>query len=158
MANTAINHSVETRGYYLPFFLFIEVPQGGLTEDLPTQATNPYGWTKVMIEQILQDVHNADKGISYFNISYSGTVLFIYLLYILLLATSPEFDISMLRYFNPVGAHPSGKIGEDPLGIPNNLFPFITQVLVGKRAQLNIFGGDYDTPDGTGVRDFIHIV
>lgn len=100
------------------------------TEDMPLSATNPYGWTKVMIEQILRDVYAADN----------------------------EWAISMLRYFNPVGAHSSGKIGEDPNGIPNNLMPFITQVAVGKLKELRVFGNDYPTKDGTGVRDYIHVV
>ena len=93
-------------------------------------CTNPYGWTKYMTEQILSGIAHAD----------------------------PEWSIVLLRYFNPVGAHESGRIGEDPRGIPNNLMPFITQVAVGRREQLNIFGDDYDTPDGTGVRDYIHVV
>jgi len=101
-----------------------------LTEDLPTSATNPYGYTKVMIEQILQDVAVSDS----------------------------EWSIALLRYFNPIGAHASGLIGEDPTGIPNNLMPYITQVAVGKLPQLSVFGDDYDTPDGTGVRDYIHVV
>ena len=101
-----------------------------LTEDLPLSTTNPYGTTKMMIEQILQDVYKADN----------------------------TWSIALLRYFNPIGAHESGRIGEDPNGIPNNLMPFITQVAVGKRKALNVFGDDYDTPDGTGVRDYIHVV
>ncbi|MGO4995014.1 UDP-glucose 4-epimerase GalE [Jeotgalibaca porci] len=101
-----------------------------LTEDLPTSATNPYGYTKVMIEQILRDVHVSDE----------------------------EWNIALLRYFNPIGAHESGLIGEDPSGIPNNLMPYITQVAVGKLPELSIFGNDYDTEDGTGVRDYIHVV
>ena len=101
-----------------------------LTEDLPTSATNPYGYTKVMIEQILKDVAFADS----------------------------EWSIALLRYFNPIGAHESGLIGEDPTGIPNNLMPYITQVAVGKLPRLSVFGDDYDTPDGTGVRDYIHVV
>jgi UDP-glucose 4-epimerase len=101
-----------------------------LTEDLPTSATNPYGYTKVMIEQILQDVAVSDA----------------------------EWSIALLRYFNPIGAHASGLIGEDPTGIPNNLMPYITQVAVGKLPRLSVFGNDYDTPDGTGVRDYIHVV
>lgn len=101
-----------------------------LTEDLPLSATNPYGRTKLMIEQILGDVYQSD----------------------------PEWHISLLRYFNPIGAHKSGLIGEDPNGIPNNLMPYITQVAVGKLKQLNIFGSDYNTHDGTGVRDYIHVV
>jgi UDP-glucose 4-epimerase len=100
-----------------------------MTEDLPTSATNPYGWTKVMIEQILRDVA----------------------------VTDPAWRVALLRYFNPVGAHPSGRIGEDPAGIPNNLMPFVAQVAVGRRERLSIFGDDYPTPDGTGVRDYIHV-
>ncbi|MEE5992700.1 MAG: UDP-glucose 4-epimerase GalE [Oscillospiraceae bacterium] len=99
-------------------------------ENMPTSATNPYGYTKVMIEQILHDICNAD----------------------------PEFRVVALRYFNPIGAHKSGLIGEDPNGIPNNLLPYIGQVAVGKLQQLSVFGDDYDTPDGTGVRDYIHVV
>ena len=102
-----------------------------ITEDCPKGIiTNPYGQTKSMIEQILTDVHVAD----------------------------PEWNVVLLRYFNPIGAHPSGLIGEDPTGIPNNLMPYITQVAVGRRKELGIFGDDYDTPDGTGVRDYIHVV
>ena len=102
-----------------------------LTEDSPTgHCTNPYGWTKYMIEQILQGMAQAD----------------------------PQWHICLLRYFNPIGAHESGRIGEDPKGIPNNLMPYITQVAIGRREQLSIFGDDYDTPDGTGVRDYIHVV
>ena len=101
-----------------------------ITEDMPVGATNPYGRTKLMIEEILRDVAVAD----------------------------PEWRIALLRYFNPVGAHPSGRIGEDPHGIPNNLVPYIAQVAVGKRPELLVFGGDYPTPDGTGVRDYIHVV
>jgi UDP-glucose 4-epimerase len=100
-----------------------------IPEDAPLSATNPYGATKLMGEDILRDVERAD----------------------------PRWKIALLRYFNPVGAHPSGRIGEDPRGIPNNLMPFITQVAVGKRAALQVFGNDYDTPDGTGVRDYIHV-
>lgn len=99
-------------------------------EEMPTSATNPYGWTKVMIEQILRDAANADA----------------------------EMSVCLLRYFNPVGAHESGLIGEDPNGIPNNLVPFVSQVAAGLRTKLRVFGNDYDTPDGTGVRDYIHVV
>ena len=98
-------------------------------EDYPTSATNPYGYTKVMIEQMLRDLAVAD----------------------------PDWSIVMLRYFNPIGAHESGLIGEDPNGIPNNLLPYVAQVAVGKLPYLNVFGDDYDTPDGTGVRDYIHV-
>jgi len=101
-----------------------------LTEDHPLSATNPYGRTKLMIEDILRDLHQAE----------------------------PDWRISILRYFNPVGAHESGLIGEDPKGIPNNLMPFVAQVAVGRRDHLNVWGADYATPDGTGVRDYIHVV
>lgn len=94
------------------------------------QCTNPYGWTKSMMEQIMSDVQKAD----------------------------PSWNVILLRYFNPVGAHKSGRIGEDPKGIPNNLMPYISQVAVGKLEKLGVFGNDYDTPDGTGVRDYIHVV
>ncbi len=93
-------------------------------------CTNPYGWTKYMTEQILSGIANADKA----------------------------WSVVLLRYFNPIGAHASGRIGEDPRGIPNNLMPFLTQVAVGRREKLSVFGDDYDTPDGTGVRDYIHVV
>ena len=101
-----------------------------LTEQSPKKsATNPYGWTKWMIEQILTDLHTAD----------------------------PEWNVVLLRYFNPIGAHPSGLIGEDPKGIPNNLVPYVAQVAVGKREAVQGYGNDYPTPDGTGVRDYIHV-
>lgn len=101
-----------------------------LTEDSHLGCSNPYGWTKLMNEQILQDIAHAHPG----------------------------FSVVLLRYFNPVGAHPSGLIGEDPQGIPNNLMPFIAQTAVGKREKISVFGNDYDTPDGTGVRDYLHVV
>ena len=102
-----------------------------ITEDCPKgKITNPYGQTKSMLEQVLTDLHVAD----------------------------PEWNVILLRYFNPVGAHESGRIGEDPSGIPNNLTPYITQVAVGKLKEVNVFGNDYDTPDGTGVRDYIHVM
>lgn len=100
------------------------------TEDMPTSATNPYGYTKVMIEQILRDCCVADS----------------------------DMSVVALRYFNPIGAHKSGLIGEDPNGIPNNLIPYVAQVAAGRLEQLSVFGDDYDTPDGTGVRDYIHVV
>ena len=101
-----------------------------LTEESPKKnATNPYGWTKWMIEQILTDLHTAD----------------------------PEWNVVLLRYFNPIGAHPSGLMGEDPKGIPNNLLPYVAQTAIGKRSEVHVFGNDYDTPDGTGVRDYIHV-
>ena len=102
-----------------------------ITEECPKgQCTNPYGWTKSMLEQVLTDIQKAD----------------------------PEWNVMLLRYFNPIGAHKSGTIGENPNGIPNNLMPYITQVAVGKLKELGVFGNDYDTPDGTGVRDYIHVV
>lgn len=105
-----------------------EIP---ITENCPKgQCTNPYGWTKSMLEQVLMDIQKAD----------------------------PEWNVILLRYFNPIGAHKSGLIGENPNGIPNNLMPYITQVAVGKLKELGVFGNDYDTPDGTGVRDYIHVV
>ena len=100
------------------------------TEEMPTSATNPYGWTKVMQEQILRDATVAD----------------------------PEFRVALLRYFNPIGAHESGLIGENPNGIPNNLLPYICKVAIGKLEKLHVFGDDYPTKDGTGVRDYIHVV
>ncbi len=101
-----------------------------ITEDFPLSTTNPYGETKLMIERILSDLYKAD----------------------------PEWSISILRYFNPIGAHRSGMIGEDPQGIPNNLLPYVSQVAAGRRECLSIFGNDYNTHDGTGVRDYIHVV
>lgn len=102
-----------------------------ITEECPKgQCTNPYGWTKSMLEQILSDLYRADN----------------------------EWNVILLRYFNPIGAHESGLIGENPNGIPNNLMPYITQVAVGRLKELSVFGNDYDTPDGTGVRDYIHVV
>jgi len=101
-----------------------------IREDFPLQATNPYGRSKLHIEEILRDIASSD----------------------------PAWRIALLRYFNPVGAHDSGLIGEDPRGIPNNLMPFVTQVAIGRRPELSIFGNDYPTPDGTGVRDYIHVV
>ena len=102
-----------------------------IREDFPTPGcTNPYGWTKLMMEQVFKDVQKAD----------------------------PEWNVILLRYFNPIGAHKSGLIGEDPAGIPNNLLPYVAQVAIGRRPELNVFGNDYPTPDGTGVRDYIHVV
>jgi UDP-glucose 4-epimerase len=101
-----------------------------ITEDFPLSATNPYGRSKLFIEEMLRDIVCADAG----------------------------WNVALLRYFNPVGAHESGLIGEDPRGIPNNLMPYVAQVAVGRRPHLNVFGGDYPTPDGTGVRDYIHVV
>lgn len=102
-----------------------------ITEECPKgRCTNPYGWSKWMLEEILTDIHTSD----------------------------PEWNVVLLRYFNPVGAHESGTMGEDPKGIPNNLMPYISQVAVGRLEKLGVFGDDYDTPDGTGVRDYIHVV
>jgi UDP-glucose 4-epimerase len=101
-----------------------------ITEDFPLSATNPYGRSKLMIEEILRDLLRAD----------------------------PAWRVGILRYFNPVGAHPSGRIGEDPDGIPNNLMPYVAQVAVGRLPELAVFGNDYPTPDGTGVRDYIHVM
>ncbi|MFT4145000.1 MAG: UDP-glucose 4-epimerase GalE [Mobilitalea sp.] len=101
-----------------------------IKEDFPLSATNPYGYTKLMLERILSDLHTSDS----------------------------DWNVVLLRYFNPIGAHSSGSIGEDPKGIPNNLVPYITQVAVGKLEYLNVYGNDYDTIDGTGVRDYIHVV
>lgn len=101
-----------------------------ITEDFPLSATNPYGRSKLFIEEMLRDIVLSDAG----------------------------WNVALLRYFNPVGAHESGLIGEDPRGIPNNLMPYVAQVAVGRRQQLSVFGGDYSTPDGTGVRDYIHVV
>ena len=108
-----------------------EPAQIPITEACPKGiCTNPYGWTKWMLEQILTDVHTSD----------------------------PEWNVILLRYFNPIGAHESGLIGEDPKGIPNNLLPYVAQVAIGKLKCVGVFGNDYDTPDGTGVRDYIHVV
>ena len=101
-----------------------------IREDFPLSASNPYGRTKLFIEEILRDLHRSD----------------------------PRWDLSLLRYFNPVGAHESGLIGEDPAGIPNNLMPYVSQVAVGRLERLSVWGNDYPTPDGTGVRDYIHVV
>ena len=102
-----------------------------IREDFPTPGcTNPYGWTKLMMEQVFRDVQKAD----------------------------PDWNTILLRYFNPIGAHESGRIGEDPAGIPNNLLPYVAQVAVGRLKELNVFGDDYPTPDGTGIRDYIHVV
>lgn len=101
-----------------------------ISEDFPTRATNPYGWSKLMTEQVLRDIQKA----------------------------TPDWSVTLLRYFNPVGAHPSGLLGEDPQGIPNNLMPYLAQVAVGRRDFLPVYGGDYPTPDGTGVRDYIHVM
>ncbi len=125
MSNHGVNHLVFSSSATV-YGTNAPVP---MSEDLPTSATNPYGWTKVMIEQILTDLAVAE----------------------------PQWRIALLRYFNPVGAHSSGQLGEDPSDIPNNLMPFIAQIAIGRREKLSVFGGDYDTEDGTGVRDYIHV-
>lgn len=122
-------HGVSTLVFSSSATVYGADPPVPMREDLPTSATNPYGWTKVMQEQIFRDAAVAD----------------------------PSLRIALLRYFNPVGAHPSGTMGEDPAGIPNNLMPFIAQVAVGRRERLGVFGDDYPTADGTGVRDYIHV-
>ncbi len=123
-------HGVKTLVFSSSATVYGDPPFVPITEDAPLAPTNPYGRTKYFIEEILRDLHRAD----------------------------PEWRISLLRYFNPVGAHPSGQIGEDPAGIPNNLMPYVAQVAVGKLPELQVFGNDYPTPDGTGIRDYIHVV
>lgn len=123
-------HQVKKLVFSSSATVYGETNPSPLKEEYPLSATNPYGRSKLMIEEILRDLQRAD----------------------------PAWDIAILRYFNPVGAHPSGQIGEDPHGIPNNLLPYITQVAVGRLAQLSVFGNDYPTPDGTGIRDYIHVV
>lgn len=124
-------HNCKNLVYSSSCTVYGEPQQTPITEDHPTAAAeSPYGWTKLMTEQIMRDLHHSD----------------------------PAWNIIMLRYFNPVGAHPSGQIGEDPNGIPNNLMPYITQVAIGRLPELRVFGNDYPTVDGTGVRDYIHVV
>ncbi|MBK5221499.1 MAG: UDP-glucose 4-epimerase GalE [Acidimicrobiia bacterium] len=130
LTRSMATHGCRTLVFSSSATVYGATPALPLREGAPTSATNPYGWTKLMIEQILADLHTAD----------------------------PQWSIASLRYFNPVGAHPSGRIGEDPQGVPNNLVPFISQVAIGRRERLQVFGDDYDTPDGTGVRDYIHVV
>ena len=124
------NHQVKNLVFSSSCTVYGDPHKVPVTEDFPLHVTNPYGRTKLMIEEILKDIHVSD----------------------------PAWNIALLRYFNPVGAHDSGQIGEDPNGIPSNLLPYITQVGVGKLKELQVFGNDYPTPDGTGVRDFIHVV
>jgi UDP-glucose 4-epimerase len=123
-------HNVKKIVFSSSATVYGDINKAPFTEDMPLKATNPYGWSKFMIEQILRDLYTADN----------------------------SYSISILRYFNPIGAHKSGRIGEDPNGIPNNLMPYITQVALGRREKLNVFGNDYNTHDGTGVRDYIHVV
>lgn len=123
-------HSVKNIVFSSSSTVYGDISPAPLREYYPLAPINPYGRTKRMIEEILRDLGKADAA----------------------------WNIALLRYFNPVGAHPSGRIGEDPNGIPNNLFPYVTQVAVGKLAALRVFGNDYPTPDGTGIRDYIHVV
>lgn len=125
------NHGVKNIIFSSSATVYGNPAQIPITEECPKGTpTNPYGWTKSMLEQVLTDIHTAD----------------------------PEWNVILLRYFNPIGAHKSGTMGENPNGIPNNLMPYITQVAVGKLKELGVFGDDYDTHDGTGVRDYIHVV
>ena len=130
LINAMKAHSVKTMVFSSSATVYGDPARIPATEDLPTSATNPYGRSKLVIEEILRDLHASD----------------------------PEWRISMLRYFNPVGAHVSGELGEDPRGTPNNLLPYIAQVAVGHLPHLRVFGNDYATRDGTGVRDYIHVV
>lgn len=132
---TVLLEELQRRGIYRFVFsssatVYGEPEMLPLREEARLQATSPYGRTKLFVEEILRDCHASNK----------------------------KWNVLILRYFNPIGAHPSGRIGEDPQGIPNNLMPFIAQVCVGRREKLSVFGDDYDTPDGTGVRDYIHVV
>lgn len=130
LLETMKNHGVHNIVFSSSATVYGDPRSMPITEDFPLSATNPYGRSKLMIEDILRDLHRSD----------------------------PAWNIALLRYFNPVGAHPSGQIGEDPKGIPNNLVPYIAQVAVGKLPHLRVFGDDYPTPDGTGVRDYIHVI
>jgi len=130
LINAMKTHAVKTLVFSSSATVYGDPARVPATEDLPTSATNPYGRSKLVIEEILRDVYASD----------------------------PEWRISMLRYFNPVGAHESGELGEDPRGTPNNLLPYIAQVAVGHLPHLRVFGNDYATRDGTGVRDYIHVV
>lgn len=125
------NHGVKNIIFSSSATVYGDPAQIPITEECPKGTpTNPYGWTKSMLEQVLTDIHTSD----------------------------PEWNVILLRYFNPIGAHKSGLIGEDPKGIPNNLLPYVAQVAIGKLESIGVFGNDYDTPDGTGVRDYIHVV
>ena len=130
LINAMKAHSVKTLVFSSSATVYGDPVRIPATEDLPTNATNPYGRSKLVVEQMLRDLYASD----------------------------PEWRISLLRYFNPVGAHASGELGEDPRGAPNNLLPYIAQVAVGRFPHLRIFGNDYATPDGTGVRDYIHVI
>lgn len=130
LLNAMRRHNVRTLVFSSSATVYGTPTSVPIQENSPLNATNPYGRSKLMVEDILRDLATADPG----------------------------WNIALLRYFNPVGAHESGQIGEDPKGIPNNLMPFICQVATGKRSHLNVFGNDYPTPDGTGVRDYIHVM
>ena len=130
LCQALVAHQCKTLVFSSSATVYGKPDQLPIREDSPLSTTNPYGATKLMGESILRDTMAAD----------------------------PAWRVALLRYFNPVGAHESGQIGEDPRGTPNNLMPYVTQVAVGKRARLQVFGNDYDTPDGTGVRDYIHVV
>ena len=130
LAQTMADHGCKTLVFSSSATVYGTPESLPLREDAALSTTNPYGATKLMGENILRDLERAD----------------------------PQWRVALLRYFNPVGAHASGLIGEDPRGIPNNLLPFVAQVAVGRRARLQVFGNDYDTPDGTGVRDYIHVL
>jgi len=130
LCETMAEHGVGTLVFSSSATVYGDPHQVPIREEFPLSATNPYGRSKLMVEEILRDAYRAD----------------------------PAWRFGILRYFNPVGAHPSGLIGEDPQGIPNNLMPFVAQVAIGRREYLNVWGDDYDTPDGTGVRDYIHVV
>lgn len=131
LIDVAREHNVKNLVFSSSATVYGEPDSVPLTESSPKHdATNPYGWTKSMLEQIFSDMHVGDD----------------------------EWNIALLRYFNPIGAHPSGEIGEDPLGIPNNLVPYVSQVAIGKLPEVRVFGDDYPTPDGTGIRDYIHVV
>jgi UDP-glucose 4-epimerase len=130
LCEAMIKHNVKNLVFSSSATVYGDPPKVPITEDSPLSPANPYGRTKLIIEEILRDLHRADNA----------------------------WNIVLLRYFNPVGADQSGRIGEDPNGIPNNLFPYISQVAVGKLPYLSVFGNDYPTPDGTGIRDYIHVV
>ncbi len=130
LCNVMEKHKVKNLVFSSSATVYGDPDKVPINEDFPLSATNPYGRSKLMIEEILRDLYSAER----------------------------SWNIAILRYFNPVGAHSSGRIGEDPNGIPNNLLPFISQVAVGKLPELSVFGNDYPTNDGTGVRDYIHVV
>jgi UDP-glucose 4-epimerase len=131
LLDVLIDAGVENFVFSSSATVYGDPPELPLSEDIPVgAAANPYGWTKIMMEQVLRDVQLAN----------------------------PDWSVSLLRYFNPVGAHSSGLIGEDPQGTPNNLMPFVARVAAGRLPRLKVFGGDYPTPDGTGIRDYVHVV